>query len=91
MAQPCPPNTQDPVVDEEDVVPDEEEEDDDPDEEEEELVEETLTRLLMGMVALPICTSMSLVPVWIPVMVPVTVKDTSDVFPDESMVLTATL
>ena len=79
---------------EEDVVPDavEEDEDDDPDDDEEELEEEdTLTRLLMGMVALPICTCMSLVPVWIPVMVPVTVKDTSDVLPDESMVLTATL
>lgn len=88
MALPHPCMPYDPVEDVSVSVSDEEEDD----EEEEDLdVLDTLTSWLMGIVAPPICTSMSLVPVWIPVMVPVTVKDTSDVLPEESMVLTATL
>lgn len=56
-----------------------------------ELLDETLVTLDIGMLALPSCTSMSALPFWIPVMVPVTENVTSDVVPLESTVLTDTL
>ena len=53
--------------------------------------DEMLVTFDIGMVALPISSSISESPFWTPVMVPVTVKGTLDVVPVELIVCTETL